>query len=200
MLLRKESTKRGKKTKTKFGFSRRKSVLGRGLMNKSTLKKEEKGATHYCYGFKYLKGLNNLKLEKDTNDYVTGYSDDGEPTGTAGMQILKAINEINATNVLVIVVRYFGGIKLGVGGLGRAYKVTADEVLKNCEEFEIRNILKFNCSYSQFEKLKATKCNEFSIDEVVYGEDVLATISAKKTLNLDKNMIDFEILGERYEK
>lgn len=43
MLLRKESTKRGKKTKTKFGFSRRKSVLGRGLMNKSTLKKEENG-------------------------------------------------------------------------------------------------------------------------------------------------------------
>ena len=65
---------------------------------------------------------------------------------------------------------------------------------------EIRRILKFNCSYSQFEKLKATKGSEFAIDDVVYGEDVMATISAKKTLDLDKNMIDFEILGERYEK
>jgi len=166
----------------------------------TALKKEEKGATHYCYGFKYLKGLDKFKLEKDTNDYVTGYSDDGEPTGTAGMQILKAISEINAVNVLVIVVRYFGGIKLGVGGLGRAYKISADEVLKNCEEFEIRNVLKFNCSYSQFEKLKATKGSEFSVDEVVYGENVLATISAKKTLKLDENLFDFEIVGERYEK
>ena len=166
----------------------------------TALKKEEKGATHYCYGFKYLKGLNKLKLEKDTNDYVTGYSDDGEPTGTAGMQILKAISEINATNVLIVVVRYFGGIKLGVGGLGRAYKVSADEVLKNCEGFEIRNVIKLNCSYSQFEKLKATKGSEFTIDEVTYGEDVMAIISAKKALDLSKNMLNFEILGERYEK
>ena len=168
----------------------------------TALKKEEKGATHYCYGFKYLKGLSKLKLEKDTNDFVTGYSDDGEPTGTAGMQILKAINEVSATNVLIIVVRYFGGIKLGVGGLGRAYKLAADEVLKNLSEFEIKNVIKMSLSYSNFEKLKATRGSEFVVDNVEYGEAVDAVICANQTLNLEKVMgdIDFEVLGKRYEK
>ena len=166
------------------------------------LKKEEKGATHYCYGFKYLKGINKLKLENETNDFVTGYSDDGEPTGTAGMQILKAISEVSASNVLIIVIRYFGGIKLGVGGLGRAYKLAADEVLKNIETFSIKNIIKMSLSYSSFEKLKATKGSEFVVDKVDYGEAVDAVICADPALNLEKTMSDikFEIVGKRYEK
>lgn len=66
-----------------------------------------KGATHYCYAY-------SLDLEYH-------FSDDGEPGGTAGLPILEALKKNNITNVLCVVVRYFGGIKLGAGGLVRAY-------------------------------------------------------------------------------
>lgn len=73
----------------------------------NNIKKEHKDATHHCYA--YI--LNNLKKS----------SDDGEPGGTAGIPILKTLENNNLTNILAIVVRYFGGIKLGAGGLVRAY-------------------------------------------------------------------------------
>ena len=155
----------------------------------NAIRKKHSLANHHCYA--YIADENGLNMK---------FSDDGEPQGTAGMPMLDVLKSKKIYKTCAVVTRYFGGIKLGVGGLGRAYKISADEVLKNCEEFEIRNVLKFNCSYSQFEKLKATKGSEFSVDEVVYGENVLATISAKKTLKLDENLFDFEIVGERYEK
>ncbi|MEG8947598.1 IMPACT family protein [Rosettibacter firmus] len=77
-------------------------------------------ATHNCYAFKIVNGL--IK-----------YSDDGEPNGTAGIRILNAINHFDFNNVLVIVTRYFGGIKLGVGPLGKAYYDTAYECLNKSE-------------------------------------------------------------------
>lgn len=66
---------------------------------------------HVCYGFKLGVGRHTL----------TRRSDDGEPSGTAGEPILAAIAKPGLTDVLVIVVRYFGGVKLGTGGLARAY-------------------------------------------------------------------------------
>ena len=74
------------------------------------LKKEHKKARHICYAYVYK---NEIVSEK--------CSDDGEPSGTAGYPILNVIKKKNLTNVLVAVVRYFGGIKLGAGGLTRAY-------------------------------------------------------------------------------
>ena len=68
-------------------------------------------ARHVCYGYK-------LGVGRET---TTRKSDDGEPSGTAGEPILAAIGKLELTDVLVIVVRYFGGIKLGTGGLARAY-------------------------------------------------------------------------------
>ena len=56
--------------------------------------------------------------------------DDGEPSGTAGRPILNVIQKKNVTNVLVVVIRYFGGIKLGAGGLVRAYTASTSEVFK----------------------------------------------------------------------
>ena len=82
------------------------------------VKEEYKDATHYCYA--YI--LNNIKKS----------SDDGEPSGTAGIPILKVLEMSNLTNILVIVVRYFGGIKLGANGLIRAYtKSTANAIKEN---------------------------------------------------------------------
>ena len=84
------------------------------------LKKEHKKARHVCYAYVYNKEIISEKC-----------SDDGEPGGTAGYPILNVIKKKNLTNVLVAVVRYFGGIKLGAGGLTRAYTKATAEVLKN---------------------------------------------------------------------
>ena len=83
--------------------------------NLNKLKEEYKNATHYCYAFKLI------------ND--KGFSDDGEPNKTAGIPILNVIEGNDLVNVLVVVIRYFGGIKLGPGGLIRAYSNTAKEVI-----------------------------------------------------------------------
>ena len=75
-------------------------------------------ATHYCYGA--VIGLDGL---------LQRFSDDGEPGGTAGMPILQVLMQKELRNVLVVVVRYFGGVKLGAGGLVRAYRLTATEAV-----------------------------------------------------------------------
>lgn len=75
----------------------------------SEIRKKHYDATHNCYAFKFI----------DKESFK--YSDDGEPNGTAGIRILNAINHFNLSNVLVISTRYFGGTKLGVGPLGKAY-------------------------------------------------------------------------------
>ena len=82
------------------------------------LKKEHKKARHVCYAYIYN---NKVVSEK--------CSDDGEPGGTAGYPILNVIKKKNLTNVMVAVVRYFGGIKLGAGGLTRAYTKACAGVL-----------------------------------------------------------------------
>lgn len=80
------------------------------------LKKEHKKARHLPYAYKI-----NGQIKK---------SDDKEPSGTAGMPILNIIDKNNLNYVLIVVVRYFGGIKLGAGGLVRAYSNTAKECIK----------------------------------------------------------------------
>ena len=82
------------------------------------LKKEHKKANHVCFAYVYNKEVVAEKC-----------SDDGEPKGTAGYPILNVLKKKKLNNVLVAVVRYFGGIKLGAGGLTRAYTKSAAIVL-----------------------------------------------------------------------
>ena len=84
------------------------------------LKKEHKKARHFCYAYVFNKDIVSEKC-----------SDDGEPGGTAGYPILNVIKKKNLTNILVVVVRYFGGIKLGAGGLTRAYTKCCAGVLED---------------------------------------------------------------------
>ena len=84
-----------------------------------SLKKEHKKARHICYAYVFNKDMVSEKC-----------SDDGEPGGTAGYPILNVIKKKNLTNTLVAVVRYFGGIKLGAGGLTRAYTKACAGVLE----------------------------------------------------------------------
>lgn len=81
-----------------------------------SIKHEYKDATHYCYS--YI--IDNIKR----------FNDDGEPSGTAGLPILNVLENNNLNYVLCIVIRYFGGIKLGAGGLVRAYSKSASECIK----------------------------------------------------------------------
>ena len=83
------------------------------------LKKDNKKCTHICYAYSIS---SDMVLAKAV--------DDGEPSGTAGRPILNVIEKKNLKNVMVAVIRYFGGIKLGAGGLVRAYTKCASEAVK----------------------------------------------------------------------
>ena len=86
------------------------------------LKKEHHSARHWCYAWQL--GVNYDRYRAN---------DDGEPTNSAGMPIYGQLQAFNVTNVLVVVVRYFGGTKLGVGGLIQAYKAAAKLSLEESE-------------------------------------------------------------------
>ncbi|MDR2971748.1 MAG: YigZ family protein [Bacteroidales bacterium] len=89
------------------------------------LKKKYHDARHHCYA--YILGAEKLKYRMN---------DDGEPSGTAGNPIHGQLLSKEVTNVLIVVVRYFGGIKLGTGGLRVAYKLAAKKVLENATIIE----------------------------------------------------------------
>ena len=103
------------------------------------LKEKYKDATHHCYS------------------YITGntkrFNDDGEPGGTAGMPILNVLENNNLTNILCVVIRYFGGIKLGAGGLVRAYTKSVTEALLNTEIIEIKKGYKITIEFD-YEQVK----------------------------------------------
>ncbi|MEI6767063.1 MAG: YigZ family protein [Bacteroidota bacterium] len=89
------------------------------------LKKEFYNATHHCYA--WLLGSDKLAFRMN---------DDGEPSGSAGRPILGQIQSKDLTNVLVVVIRYYGGTNLGVPGLINAYKTSAREALDNAQVLE----------------------------------------------------------------
>ncbi len=86
------------------------------------LKSKYHDATHHCYAYILSEGTERR----------TRFNDDGEPSGSAGRPILSVIEGRELTNLICIVVRYFGGTKLGVGGLVRAYSDAAKEALDEC--------------------------------------------------------------------
>ncbi len=110
-----------------------------------SLKAENPGAAHVCWAF---------VIGKDGE--LLGMSDDGEPSGTAGKPILSVLKGSGATNVLITVIRFFGGIKLGTGGLVKAYQGVTKELLAclDSEEIVTMREFSFSCSYSHFNTLK----------------------------------------------
>ena len=89
-----------------------------------SLRKKYYDATHNCYSY--------VLTDKDNNSIVKA-SDDGEPSQTAGVVILDVLQKNELTNVLAVVTRYFGGIKLGAGGLVRAYSSSTSGAVKIAE-------------------------------------------------------------------
>ena len=93
--------------------------------NLERLRKEHFSARHWCYAY---------QIGTEKNQYRA--NDDGEPNNSAGMPIYGQIQSFEVTNILVVVVRYFGGVKLGVGGLISAYKTAAQMALENATIIE----------------------------------------------------------------
>lgn len=90
------------------------------------MKKKYYDARHNCFAYSIF-----------SNDgIINRFSDDGEPSGTAGSPMLNILNSKNLSNIVVIVTRYFGGILLGTGGLVRAYTGTLQEALSKAKEVE----------------------------------------------------------------
>ena len=105
------------------------------------IKEEYPKATHYCYAYVY-------------ND-VQRFSDDGEPGGTAGVPIMEVLLKNDLNYILCVVVRYFGGIKLGAGGLVRAYSTAASMSLNEAKKVTYEDYCEIEiiCSYSDYGKI-----------------------------------------------
>ncbi|PWA09608.1 IMPACT family protein [Flavobacterium laiguense] len=101
-----------------------------------TLKKQHPNAGHFCYAY---------QIGTETIQYRA--NDDGEPSNTAGAPIYGQIQSFGLTNVLAVVVRIFGGVKLGVGGLISAYKTSAQITLESCEIIEKTIDVHFQISF-----------------------------------------------------
>lgn len=96
----------------------------------SGIKKEFNDATHNCWAFRVF----------ESESVEEGFSDAGEPSGTAGIPILNAIREKDLLNVAVVVTRYFGGVKLGTKGLKEAYHRAALKALESAEIVNLRRV------------------------------------------------------------
>lgn len=136
------------------------------------LKKKHHAARHWCYAW---------QLGKE--DFHYRANDDGEPSNSAGMPIYGQIQSFEVTNVLIVVVRYFGGTKLGVGGLINAYKTAAQMALE-ASKIVTRTIdLKFEIAfdYPEINKvMRVIKENDLKVIDQILELDCKIIISVRK--------------------
>lgn len=151
----------------------------------AAIKKEHYKATHNCSAF--------IVGEKSE---IKRTSDDGEPSGTAGIPMLGVMENHQVTNVCFVVTRYFGGIKLGAGGLIRAYAGSVALAIKEIGLIEIKEQagLRLKMSYSQYQNfdnfLKAEDLIEFDTEFT----DLVATtiyIDKQEKKTLEQKLVEF---------
>lgn len=111
----------------------------------NTIRSEFFDATHNCFAYRI--GFDGMEFRA---------ADDGEPNGSAGKPILFTINKFDLSDIIVVVTRYFGGTKLGVGGLARAYSDTAELALSECETKIIHRTIpvRIMCIYEDVTMIK----------------------------------------------
>lgn len=151
----------------------------------SNTKKEYYDARHNCFAYSFYD-------EKSMQIYSKS-SDDGEPSGTAGVPILSVINGNNLVNVLIVVTRYFGGILLGTGGLVRAYKEATEKVVLNSkmykmvEGYEVKIVIDYN-NWDKFNYY--CKNNGINIIKTKYYEKIECIFEISKE-NFEKENVFF---------
>ena len=166
------------------------------------VKKKYFDARHNCFAYSVF-----------TKDgIVNRFSDDGEPSGTAGGPMLNILNGKELTNLVVVVTRYFGGILLGTGGLIRAYTGATQEALGMVEEVhkDLGLEAKLITTYPELEKLKYyLKQNSIDIKGAEYNENVEVFVDiteekynnilkAKEKYELNFELLSTEVLKEKY--
>ena len=138
------------------------------------IKKQNSLATHNCYAY-----------IADEQGLVQKFSDDGEPQGTAGLPMLEVLKAKNLRKIVAVVTRYFGGIKLGAGGLVRAY---AGSVAEATEKAKIVSnaegvLIELTLNYEQYSKLnKFLEGKGCKIVQTNFGDDVNIAIAVKEEL------------------
>lgn len=150
------------------------------------VKKLHNKARHFCYAYRIGMDKNNFRA-----------NDDGEPSGTAGRPILGQIDSFGLTNIFIVVVRYFGGTKLGTSGLINAYKLSAVDALEqaNIIEKTLEDIYQFTFDYSLMsDVMNAIKKNEVEVVEQDFGEIGRIKIAIRQseveqTINILKSQI-----------
>lgn len=151
------------------------------------LKKEYKDATHICYAY--------ILPNKEK------YFDDSEPNGTAGIPILEVLKKNNLTYIACFVIRYFGGIKLGSGGLVRAYSNSCSLALKQTNIKKIENLFKIKLEISyQDHKLLEKLITVENILEKEFALKIKYTLLINKEIKdkLDLNNINYIVLDSNY--
>lgn len=149
------------------------------------IKEKYKDATHHCYA--YI--INNTKR----------FNDDGEPNGTAGMPILDCLEKNKLNHTLCIVTRYFGGIKLGAGGLVRAYSNSISNALKNSKFFKLKDGYKIKITFEYNNSKQIDNLvKDYEITKKEYGKvityELLITNDFLNKLN--KSNIKYEIINK----
>lgn len=163
------------------------------------IKKKNSLATHNCYAY-----------IADENSLICKFSDDGEPQGTAGLPMLEVLKSTKTVKCAVVVTRYFGGIKLGAGGLVRAYSGSVAEAIKLAPKLDMYLAKKYNLTVnyedysSLLNKIGSLGLNILSTD---FNQNVNITFAVKEN-NLNNTLqffADFfsgkenlEFLGEGY--
>lgn len=136
------------------------------------IKEKHRDARHHCYA--YIIGL---------NAGVMRYSDDGEPGGTAGLPMMDVLKNAGAVNCCVVVVRYFGGVLLGTGGLVRAYTLGCKIALEaaGLVRMELSDVLRCRISYPLWNSVQyAVQKLPVQLGDTVYAEDVAFVLIVRK--------------------
>ena len=166
--------------KSKFiGYSRHVETEEDALTFINEIKKKNKDATHNVSAYILGEKKNAQK-----------YSDDGEPSGTAGIPILELMKKEELTNSAIVVTRYFGGIKLGAGGLVRAYSKSAKSTLENSliSQKKIFIPIEILFDYSYLGKIQ----NDISTRNILSSKPTFEDV-VKYTIYVDKGEIDSSI-------
>ena len=144
------------------------------------IKKLDKNANHYC--FAYI-----IKPDKS----IEKVNDDGEPKNSAGKPILGQIKSKDLTNCLIVVVRYFGGTKLGIPGLIKAYKYAALEAIQNneIECIDITEMYSLKFSYEEL-NLVMNILKNYNANIINHKNDMISEIKCSITLKNSKNFYD----------
>jgi uncharacterized YigZ family protein len=136
------------------------------------LKKKHHKASHWCFAWQLGK-----------SDFHYRANDDGEPSNSAGMPIYGQIQSFEVTNILIVVVRYFGGVKLGVGGLINAYKTAAQVALEKADivTYTIDEVFEIHFDYPEMNiVMRLIKENNLNILEQKLALDCKIYISVRK--------------------